>query len=88
MQGTKGVGYLFYETTKGFHFRSWESLCVTKSGQRKRICAKSFRYVQGNQDPITSKMDKDYLSAGELKTDRITENYQKRKRLQIYHKLP
>jgi hypothetical protein len=27
-----GAGYLFYETTKGFHFRSWESLCEDKNG--------------------------------------------------------
>ena len=40
-----GAGYLFYETTKGFHFRSFESLCVTKSGEQ--VAAKQkFRYVQ------------------------------------------
>ena len=74
IQGTKGVGYMFYETTKGFHFRSWESLCVDKGGH-ERDAVQNFRYVQGNQDPITSKMDKDYLSAGQQRTDRITENY-------------
>jgi hypothetical protein len=44
---SKGAGYLFYETTKGFHFRSWESLCVDKSGHM-RDAKQQFRYVQGN----------------------------------------
>ena len=40
-----GAGYLFYETTKGFHFRSWESLLVDANGNpRKPI--QNFRYVQ------------------------------------------
>ena len=39
-----GAGYLFYETTKGFHFRSFESLCVTKNDEQ--VAAKQkFRYV-------------------------------------------
>jgi hypothetical protein len=42
---SKGAGYLFYETTKGFHFRSWESLCVTK-GNQLRDAKQRFRYVQ------------------------------------------
>ena len=29
-KNTNGAGYYFYETTKGFHFRSWESMCVTQ----------------------------------------------------------
>jgi len=32
---SNGVGYYFYETTKGFHFRSWESM-VSDSGQFER----------------------------------------------------
>ena len=27
----KGAGYYFYETTKGFHFRSWENMCSLES---------------------------------------------------------
>ena len=42
---SKGAGYLFYETTKGFHFRSWESLCVTK-GNQLRDAKQRFRYIQ------------------------------------------
>ena len=40
-----GAGYLFYETTKGFHFRSFESLCVAKNGEQVKAKQK-FRYVQ------------------------------------------
>ena len=47
---SRGAGYLFYETTKGFHFRSWESLCVTK-GNQLRDAKQRFRYVQVNQGP-------------------------------------
>jgi len=32
---SNGVGYYFYETSKGFHFRSWESM-VSDSGQFER----------------------------------------------------
>ncbi len=42
---TEGAGYLFYETTKGFHFRSWESLCVDEVGQPREPIQK-FRFVQ------------------------------------------
>tara|TARA_B110000902_G_scaffold213121_1_gene244476 strand:+ start:113 stop:1603 length:1491 start_codon:yes stop_codon:yes gene_type:complete len=30
---SKSNGFLFYETTKGFQFRSWESLCVDTNGE-------------------------------------------------------
>jgi hypothetical protein len=46
---SRGAGYLFYETTRGFHFRSWESLCVTK-GNQLRDAKQRFRYVQTMQD--------------------------------------
>ena len=47
---SKGAGYLFYETTKGFNFRSWESLCVDKSG-RIRDSKQLFKYMQSNIPP-------------------------------------
>jgi len=74
IEKSKGAGYLFYETTKGFNFRSWESLCVDGNGERREI-KQHFRYVQGNLDPITNKMDKDNSSVGDAQRDRITENY-------------
>ena len=74
IERSKGAGYLFYETTKGFHFRSWESLCVDKGGNL-RDAVQFFRYVQGNRDPITTKMDRDNSTVGQQRTDRITETY-------------
>ena len=44
-----GVGYLFFETPRGFHFRSWESLCIGKNGKPREIKQK-FRYAQLNMD--------------------------------------
>ena len=41
----EGAGYLFYETTKGFHFRSWQSLCVDEVGLPREPIQK-FRYIQ------------------------------------------
>ena len=71
---SKGVGYLFYETTKGFHFRSWESLCVDSNGDQREV-KQHFRYVQGNVDPITNKMDRDNSTVGQIQRDRLTETY-------------
>tara|TARA_B100001175_G_scaffold23915_1_gene17817 strand:+ start:155 stop:1642 length:1488 start_codon:yes stop_codon:yes gene_type:complete len=33
----QGVGYYFYETTKGFYFQSWESMCADKIKERDPI---------------------------------------------------
>jgi hypothetical protein len=56
---TEGAGYLFYETTKGFHFRSWESLLVDEVGQQKDPIQK-FRYVQVPVDRLDHEvLDKD-----------------------------
>jgi hypothetical protein len=57
LEKSKGVGYLFYETTKGFHFRSWESLCVDKGGHSRDVKQK-FRYVQGNTSEPGKKKSK------------------------------
>ena len=42
----KGAGYLFYETTKGFHFRTWDNLCAEKNNSKGRTPVAKFRYVQ------------------------------------------
>jgi len=56
---TEGAGYLFYETTKGFHFRSWESLLVDEVGQQREPIQK-FRYVQVPVDRLGHEiLDKD-----------------------------
>ena len=56
---TEGAGYLFYETTKGFHFRSWQSLLVDEIGQSKEPIQK-FRFVQVPVDRLHHEvLDKD-----------------------------
>ena len=65
---SKGAGYLFYETTKGFHFRSWESLCVDSNGDL-RDAKQQFRYVEANTDPKVGR----HPDGNDV--DRITETY-------------
>ena len=43
----KGVGYYFYETTKGFYFQSWENMCAEK-GTIARSPVQQFFYVPQN----------------------------------------
>ena len=50
---SKGVGYYFYETTKGYHFRSWENMCVSQ-GRNRRPTKQVFYYA-----PINVKEDAD-----------------------------
>jgi hypothetical protein len=65
---SKGAGYLFYETTKGFHFRSWESLCVDSNGDL-RDAKQQFRYIEANTDPKVGR----HPDGNDV--DRITETY-------------
>jgi len=68
IDGSKGAGYMFFETTKGFHFRSWESMCVDSS-DRLRDSKQSFRYVLANTgNPHDN-------SKGAEGSDRVTEGY-------------
>ena len=41
---SKGTGYFFYETTKCFYFRSWESM-ITTQGTKKRKPKQEFYYM-------------------------------------------
>ena len=50
---SNGVGYYFYETTKGYHFRSWENMCVSQ-GRNRRPTKQVFYYA-----PINIKEDAD-----------------------------
>ncbi len=50
---TKGAGYLFYETTKGFHFRSFENL-LTDNGAKPREPKHAFDYMVQNV-PVEAK---------------------------------
>ena len=58
-----GVGYYFYETTKGFHFRSWENMVVSE-GKFDRPIKQEFYYMPLNiTDPnIDNKIEHEYKS--------------------------
>jgi len=61
-----GVGYYFYETPTGFHFRSWESMCVDKNGNPREI-KQSFEHMPLNMSDE---------SAYNEKKDKVTHEYQ------------
>jgi hypothetical protein len=64
-----GAGFHFFETTKGFHFRSWESMCVTKN-KKPRDAVQVFRYMAQN---IT---DPNLLpEKGQTKANKIVHDY-------------
>ena len=44
---TKGVGYYFYETTKGFYFQSWENMCA-HYGRIAKDPIQTFYYMPRN----------------------------------------
>ena len=58
-----GVGYYFYETTKGIYFRSWDNMCSVK-GRQNRDTKQIFRYMpmNVNDETIDDKMNHDYQS--------------------------
>ena len=62
---SKSAGYFFYQTTKGFHFRSFESMCVDMRGNPREI-KQVFNYMpmnitDPNLDGLT-KIEHDYRS--------------------------
>ena len=63
---SESVGYHFYETPTGFHFRSWESMCVDKNGNPREV-KQSFEHMSINQS------DESAYSDGK---DKITHDYQ------------
>ena len=67
-ENSKSAGYYFWETSKGFHFRSWESLCVEATG-RKRKSKQTFRYMPMNitDDDVDEKILHDFTSVEEYK---------------------
>ena len=48
-KNSNGIGYYFYETTSGYHFRSWESMCVNK-GKLPREPKATFQYKPMNME--------------------------------------
>jgi len=47
---SSSAGYHFYQTTKGFHFRSFESMCVNVYGQPRQV-KQEFNYMPMNTTP-------------------------------------
>ena len=60
---SRGVGYYFYETTKGLFFRSWDNM-VSVKGSHTRKTKQIFRYMpmNVNDDTIKDKISHDYQS--------------------------
>ena len=60
---SSGVGYYFYETTKGFHFRSWDNM-ISVNGRHRRDTKQQFYYMPLNiTDPeIEDKINHEYKS--------------------------
>ena len=58
-----GVGYYFYETTKGLYFRSWDNM-VSVKGSYDRPIKQEFYYMPMNVDDktIKDKINHDYKS--------------------------
>ena len=65
---SNSVGYFFYETPRGFHFRSWESMCVDSRGN-PRVAKQSFEHMQVN-------MTDESAYQGNPHKDKITHEYQ------------
>jgi len=49
---SSSAGYHFYQTTKGFHFRSFESMCVDSRGLPREV-KQEFNYMPINTNPST-----------------------------------
>ena len=60
---SNGVGYYFYETTKGFHYRSWDNM-ISSNGEHERPIKQEFYYMPMNiDDPeIEDKINHDFKS--------------------------
>ena len=58
-----GVGYYFYQTVKGFHFRSWDSM-VSKQGNATRPIKQEFYYMplKFKDEAIENKIEHDFKS--------------------------
>ena len=58
-----GVGYFFYQTVKGFRFRSWESM-VSKQGSSLRKPKQTFYYMplKHKDESVENKIEHDFKS--------------------------
>ena len=62
---TKGVGYYFYETTKGFYFQSWENMCAHYGSREKSVIQQFFYKPQNITDEAIEDKTLDDLSSVE-----------------------
>ena len=67
-----GVGYYFYETTKGFYFRSWENMCA-HYGRIAKSPIQTFRYIPQNVNEHDNAKDEDYKT--EIRNLESVESY-------------
>ena len=58
---SKGVGYYFYETTSGYHFRSWQSM-ITSQGNFPRPQRQNLYYQPLKMENETFATDQDKLN--------------------------
>ena len=65
---SNSVGYYFYETPRGFYFRSWESMCVDSRGN-PRVPKQSFEYMSMNMSDASA-------YRGNPHKDKVTHDYQ------------
>ena len=67
---SKSAGYYFYQTTNGFHFRCWDSMCVDSRGNPRPV-KQIFNYMPMNiTDPELdelTKIEHDYRSVEKYK---------------------
>ena len=75
---SKGAGYHFYQTTKGYHFRSFESMCTDSRGNPRDV-KQEFNYMPMNTDDnitgtpavkgdkVVDKIEHDYTSVESYK---------------------
>ena len=68
---SKSAGFHFYETTKGYQFRSWESLCVDANGE-PRPPKQTFEYRPAN----VGKKGPSGKDANDIARDSILDSYE------------
>ena len=68
---SKSAGFHFYETTKGYQFRSWESLCVDTDGE-PRPPKQTFEYRPAN----VGKKGPSGKDANDIARDSILDSYE------------
>ena len=68
---SKSAGFHFYETTKGYQFRSWESLCVDSNGE-PRPPKQTFEYRPAN----VGKKGPSGKDANDIARDSILDSYE------------